>query len=456
MLWNRLKVRHNDGEQETPVIFRVDLGIAFKVGAFVEKVSDQRPTILNALKRRVDEQRCHLLLGELLLHQLSKQSPIIHPWKSNLRDAIEVSKGCELYTIHRVFHNYTFAAMPSFIFVTMYKWLKPLIFKTDPERAHYATMGLLRWVCVIPGGAALLRRVFRAPEYPVNVLGMHFPNPVGLAAGFDKDARWLKELDVLGFGFVEIGTLTPVGQGGNPQPRLFRLPADGAVINRMGFNNGGVEDAVNRLKNRPSNLIVGGNIGKNKVTPNELAIQDYLTCMDALHPHVDYFTVNVSSPNTPGLRALQEREPLEALLQAVVQRNREFNPPRPVLLKIAPDMSDGQLDDVVELVQSLGVDGLIATNTTIDRSGLTTDDAAVEAIGAGGLSGVPVRDRSTDVIRYIHKRSNGSFPIIGVGGIDGAESAREKLDAGASLVQVYTGLIYQGPGLVKKIVRGLS
>ena len=334
----------------------------------------------------------------------------------------------------------------------MYKWLKPLIFRTDPERAHYATMGVLKFACALPGGAALLRAAFRAPKQEVAVWGLRFPNPVGLAAGFDKDARWLRELGVLGFGFVEIGTLTPVGQSGNPQPRLFRLPADRAILNRMGFNNGGVEPAVERLKRRPSGLLVGGNIGKNKVTPNEDAVSDYLSCLDALHPHVDYFTVNVSSPNTPGLRALQDREPLTALLRAVVNRNRTYPAPRPVLLKIAPDMTDGQLDDIVAIVQEVGVDGVIATNTTIDRSGLTTH---TESLGAGGISGAPVRDRSTEVIRYLHERSGGAFPIIGVGGIDSAAAAQEKLDAGATLVQVYSGLVYEGPGLVKRIVRGL-
>ena len=338
------------------------------------------------------------------------------------------------------------------IFAAMYKWLKPLIFRVDPERAHYGTMGLLRFACAIPGGASALRAFFRAPKKAVEVWGLRFPNPVGLAAGFDKDARWLHELGVLGFGFVEIGTLTPVGQSGNPQPRLFRLPADRALLNRMGFNNGGVEPAVERLKRRPSGLLVGGNIGKNKVTPNEDAIADYVACLDALHPHVDYFTVNVSSPNTPGLRALQDREPLEALLRAVVQRNRTYPHPRPVLLKIAPDMTDGQLDDVIAIVREVGVDGVIAANTTIERQGLTSD---IEPLGPGGISGAPVRARSTEVIRYLHERSGGAFPIIGVGGIDGPESAQEKLDAGATLVQVYSGLVFEGPGLVKRIVRGL-
>lgn len=338
----------------------------------------------------------------------------------------------------------------------MYKWLKPLVFRLDPERAHYATMGLLKFACLLPGGAAVLRAVFKGPSKAVEVFGLQFPNPVGLAAGFDKDARWLRELSVMGFGFVEIGTLTPVGQMGNPQPRLFRLPADRGIINRMGFNNGGVADAVERLKRRPSGLIVGGNIGKNKVTANEHAVDDYLVCLEALHPHVDYFTVNVSSPNTPGLRALQDREPLEALLRAVMERNATLSPRRPVLLKIAPDMTNGQLDDVVEIIQSAGVDGLIATNTTIERTGLSTPASRIDEIGAGGLSGAPVRDRSTEVIRYVHEKSGGAFPIIGVGGIDSPEAAQEKLDAGACLVQVYSGLVYEGPALVKRILKGLA
>jgi dihydroorotate dehydrogenase len=338
----------------------------------------------------------------------------------------------------------------------MYKWLKPLIFRTNPERAHYAAMGLLQFACAIPGGAAALRWAFRAPRREVNVWGLRFPNPVGLAAGFDKDARWLPALRVLGFGFVEVGTLTPLGQIGNPKPRLFRLPEDRAILNRMGFNNGGVQAAVERLKRRPAGLIVGGNIGKNKATPNENAIGDYLKGLDALHPYVDYFTINVSSPNTPGLRELQDREPLAALLRAVVERNRSFPKPRPVLLKIAPDMTDGQLDDVIAIVQEVGVDGVIATNTTIDRSGLRTEASCVEALGAGGVSGAPVRERSTEVIRYLHERSGGAFPIIGVGGIDSPKAAQEKLDAGATLVQVYSGMVYEGPGLVQRIVRQLA
>lgn len=337
----------------------------------------------------------------------------------------------------------------------MYSILKPLIFRTDPERAHYATMRLLTWAVSIPGISALLRRWFSVtkPHLTREICGLKFPNPVGLAAGFDKDARWLKELSVLGFGFVEIGTLTPKAQPGNPQPRLFRLPSDEGILNRMGFNNDGVDSAVERLKNRPANLLIGGNIGKNKTTPNEQAVEDYLICMRALHPHVDYFTVNVSSPNTPGLRELQGREPLERLLAEVVKQNRSFELPRPVFLKIAPDMTNEALRDVIDVVKTTGIDGVIATNTTIDRSGLITQN--VERLGVGGISGTPVRERSTEVIRFLHQESGGAFPIIGVGGIDGVDSALEKLKAGASLVQVYSGMVYQGPGLVRRINRGL-
>ena len=340
----------------------------------------------------------------------------------------------------------------------MYARFKPLIFRIDPEKAHYITMGLLRFACAIPLVSSLLRwkYVVVDPALEVEVAGLHFPNPVGLAAGFDKDARWLKEMQTLGFGFVEVGTLTPKGQKGNPKPRLFRLPIDRGIINRMGFNNEGVNAAVGRLKRRPKGLLVGGNIGKNKVTDNADAAVDYLECFDTLHAHVDYFVVNVSSPNTPGLRALQEKEPLKALLLELMQRNQRATPPRPMFLKIAPDLTEGQLDDIVELVGETGIAGVIATNTTVGRGGLDTDASLVKALGAGGLSGLPLRERSTAVIRYIHEKSNGKFPIIGVGGIESADDAQEKLDAGASLIQVYSGLVYQGPGLVRAINRAIS
>lgn len=340
----------------------------------------------------------------------------------------------------------------------MYKSiLKPLLFLKKPEDAHHFTFDLTKLTFNLPFLSSLLESGFEldAPRLEREVFGLKFKNPVGLAAGFDKDAKLIDEMAMLGFGFIEIGTLTPKPQEGNPQPRLFRLPQDEALINRMGFNNGGVLEAVERLKKRKSKVIVGGNIGKNKVTPNEKAVDDYLFCLEALHPYVDYFVVNVSSPNTPNLRDLQEKEPLKALLTAVKSANDLKKQPKPILLKIAPDLTEGQLDDIIEIVQETKIDGVIATNTTIDRSVLSTDPAEVEAIGAGGVSGKVLGKRSTEVIRYLHTHSKGAFPIVGVGGIFSPEDAIEKLEAGASLVQIYSGMIYEGPGIVKKIKKGL-
>lgn len=327
-----------------------------------------------------------------------------------------------------------------------------------PERAHYAAMDLFVFASRIPGVSWWFRRKVRQQNegQEVEVAGLKFPNKVGLAAGFDKDAKWLDALALLGFGFVEIGTVTPRAQSGNPKPRLFRLVEDEGVLNRMGFNNEGLVPAVARLVRRPEGLVVGGNIGKNKITPNDRAVEDYLACVDAMHAHVDYFVVNVSSPNTPGLRELQDKEPLTALLRAVVKRNAGHPGNRPVFLKIAPDLTDGQLDDIVDIVLGEGVDGVVATNTTISREGLATNAETVEAMGPGGVSGAPVRDRATEVIRHLAAKSQGQFPIIGVGGIDSVEAAREKLDAGASLVQVYSGMIYQGPSLPSRLVQGLA
>lgn len=340
----------------------------------------------------------------------------------------------------------------------MYKSiLKPLFFLKKPEDAHHFTFDLTKLTFNLPVAKSIVKAAFQLddPKLEREVFGLKFKNPVGLAAGFDKDAKLIDEMAMLGFGFIEIGTLTPKPQDGNPLPRLFRLPQDEALINRMGFNNGGVLNAVERLKKRKSDVIVGGNIGKNKVTPNENAVDDYLICLEALHPYVDYFVVNVSSPNTPNLRDLQEKEPLKQLLQAVKNANDQKEKPKPILLKIAPDLTDGQLDDIVEIVLETKIDGVIATNTTIDRSQLSTDPAEVKAIGAGGVSGKVLGKRSTDVIRYLSQKSNKAFPIIGVGGIFSAEDAIEKLEAGASLVQVYSGMIYEGPGLIKKIKKGL-
>lgn len=340
----------------------------------------------------------------------------------------------------------------------MYKFLiRPILFSLPPERAHHFTFNLVKTIHKIPGVGAINRALFRVRDHKLEreVFGIKFPNPIGLAAGFDKDAKLFNELANYGFGFIEIGTLTPVGQPGNPQPRMFRLPEDQALINRMGFNNGGVEEAIQRLKKDRGDLIVGGNIGKNKVTPNEEATLDYEKCFEALFPYVDYFVVNVSSPNTPGLRELQDKEPLTALLNRLQELNSSKEKRKPILLKIAPDLTDAQLDDIVDIVRDSKTDGVIATNTTIDRGNLKRSKDKLDAIGAGGLSGKPVRERSTEVIRYLHNKSNGSFPIIGVGGVYTAEDALEKLNAGASLVQVYTGFIYEGPGMIKRINKGL-
>lgn len=340
----------------------------------------------------------------------------------------------------------------------MYPLIRNLLFRFPPENIHYRVMKGLRFLHKLPLGGSLLRAAFdnKTAGLERQVFGLTFKNPVGLAAGFDKDAKYIKELSSLGFGFVEIGTLTPLAQPGNDQPRLFRLPADKALINRMGFNNEGVAAAATRLKQRPSGLIIGGNIGKNKVTPNESATDDYEKCFHALYDGVDYFVVNVSSPNTPNLRALQEKEPLRQLLQRLQDLNAQQPAPKPILLKIAPDLTDEQLDDIIGIVQSTQLAGIVATNTTIRREGLHTPTDEIAAIGAGGLSGLPVKERATEVIRYIHKNSGGKIPIIAVGGIFTAADAREKLDAGASLVQVYTGFIYEGPSIVKNICKGLK
>jgi dihydroorotate dehydrogenase len=342
--------------------------------------------------------------------------------------------------------------------LSMYKFcIKPLFFLLPPEKAHYLAMDLLKMACMIPGLALVLKKLFTVKDARLErtVFGLKFPNPIGLAAGFDKDARWVDQLDTLGFGFVEIGTVTPLAQPGNDKPRLFRLPQDNALINRMGFNNGGAIEAAERLRNRNSKILIGGNIGKNKVTENKDAVLDYLQCFDALYPVVDYFVVNVSSPNTPGLRELQDKVPLTALLSELMKRNLQQQKPKPILLKIAPDLSEAQLDDIVEIVTETRIDGVIATNTTIDRSGLNTPKNTLESIGAGGLSGKPLTDRSTEVIRYLVQKSNNGFPIIGVGGVHNAADAIEKLQAGAALIQVYTGFIYEGPAIAKKINKGI-
>lgn len=315
-------------------------------------------------------------------------------------------------------------------------------------------MGLLKVVLAIPIVGKVFSKFYTIEDSRLerNVLGLRFPNPVGLAAGFDKNGTYFREMSKLGFGFIEVGTVTPKPQAGNPKPRLFRLPKDNALINRMGFNNEGVAALVEQLKKRNTErIIIGGNIGKNKDTPNEAAVQDYVLAFEQLFPVVDYFVVNVSSPNTPNLRELQDKEPLTHLLNTLQQLNKQQNKSKPILLKIAPDLTNGQLDDIIEIVEATQLEGIIATNTTIERSGLQSSHLFVEKIGAGGLSGQPLRERSTDVIRYIHNKTAGRLVIIGVGGINSPDDALEKLNAGASLIQIYTGLIYEGPALIKNI-----
>ena len=325
----------------------------------------------------------------------------------------------------------------------------------DAERAHYLLADMLTFLMKIPGISAVFRAIYgyEHPSLRRTVFGIEFPNPVGLAAGFDKNAVLIDELTTFGFGFIEVGTVTPRPQDGNDKPRLFRLPADSAIINRMGFNNDGLAAMKKRLELRRSPIIIGGNLGKNKVTPNALADDDYCQGFETLYAVVDYFVVNVSSPNTPNLRALQEKEPLKQLLSRLQELNQRKPKLKPILLKIAPDLTHEQLDDVIEIVLATGIAGLIATNTTLSREGLLSDPAVTQE--AGGLSGKPVSDRSTEVIAYIHKKSNGKIPIIGVGGIHSANDAIEKLKAGASLVQIYTGFIYEGPGLIQDINRAI-
>jgi len=339
----------------------------------------------------------------------------------------------------------------------MYKLIRPLLFSIDAEKIHHLVFKLLQVKGKVPGFKSLLRILFdkNDPRLQGKFMGLTFKNRVGLAAGFDKNALLIDELACFGFGFVEIGTLTPKPQAGNDRPRLFRLPNDHALINRMGFNNDGVGQAVERLKKRKSNVIVGGNIGKNKITPNEEALNDYSYCVDQLYPHVDYFVINVSSPNTPGLRELQEREPLRNLLLHV-KKMIEVKPGlKPVLLKIAPDLSTTQLDDIISIVIETKLDGIIATNTTISREGLMTEPDVVDLIGAGGLSGKPLTERSLEIVKYLRAKLGKDFVIIGSGGIMTPKDALDRLNAGADLVQVYTGFIYEGPGIVKRILEGL-
>ena len=335
----------------------------------------------------------------------------------------------------------------------MYKRIiRPILFCFDPEKVHYFTFALIRILSRIPGFPFLFKAMYVVNDkrLETTVFGLKFKNPVGLAAGFDKDAKLYQELSNFGFGFIEIGTLTPVGQEGNPKKRLFRLKEDSAIINRMGFNNGGVQKAVERLK-KNKDVLIGGNIGKNKVTPNEEATKDYEICFEALFDYVDYFVVNVSSPNTPHLRELQDKEPLTKLLQTLQNINLAKPKQKPILLKIAPDLTDSQLLDIIDIVNETKIAGVIATNTTISREGLQSENKTE----MGGLSGKPLTTRSTEVIRFLSEKSNKAFPIIGVGGIHSAQDALDKLEAGASLIQLYTGFIYEGPSLVKEINKAI-
>lgn len=342
----------------------------------------------------------------------------------------------------------------------MYAFIKNLLFLLSPEKAHHFTMQMLVFISKIPGGKGLLKSLFCAQEAPVEIAGIKFPNSIGLAAGFDKDAKYIDVLALLGFGHIEIGTLTPKPQSGNPKPRLFRLPEDEALINRMGFNNQGVDAAVERLKKVKSPIIIGGNIGKNKITENSDASSDYEYCFRKLYNHVHYFTVNVSSPNTPGLRDLQERPALTQILKGLQAIRTDFTkqqlPYKPIFLKIAPDLTTTQLDEIVEMAKEINLDGLVATNTTISRAGLKANAQTIQSIGNGGLSGKPVKEVSDKVLEYLCKQLKGEIPVIGVGGIHSALDAQHKINKGAAAVQIYTGFIYEGPGLVKRIASALG
>lgn len=350
----------------------------------------------------------------------------------------------------------------------MYNIIRTILFAFDAERVHYFSMNVVRLVCRVPFLKGLLGRMFRPAGKGLsrNFLGLEFSNPVGLGAGFDKNALYLGELEAMGFGFVEIGTVTPVAQAGNEKPRLFRLPSDKALINRMGFNNDGVKIIAARLKSWKERktapqglsprLIIGGNIGKNKSTANEDAWKDYVRCFEALQGLVDYFVVNVSSPNTPGLRALQEKDSLRNILSILQTRNQSFPVQSPILLKIAPDLTKDQIDDVVELALEIKLDGLVVANTTISREALKTNKADLDRIGAGGLSGAPLGTRNTLLVEYIHQKTRGRLPLIASGGILSGRDASQKFAAGASLIQVWSGFIYKGPGIVKNICRYLS
>ncbi len=343
----------------------------------------------------------------------------------------------------------------------MYKLLRSFLFLFDAEKVHYFSMNALKLICKIPFAKKIITSKYKPNKnYQLSIINCQFYNPVGLGAGFDKNAKYLNELEALGFGFVEIGTVTPLPQTGNDKPRLFRLPKDKALINRMGFNNDGAEVIGERLKKVRSQksevrMIIGGNIGKNKITPNEDAWKDYEICFNALHNYVDYFVVNVSSPNTPGLRELQEKDSLKKILTNLQNERSKIKSKKPILLKIAPDLTLEQIDDVIDLALEIKLDGLVAANTTISRQQLLTPNSQLSTIGAGGLSGLPLQKRSTEIVKYIHQKTNGQILIIASGGIFTSADAQEKINAGASLVQVWTGFIYEGPAIVKNICKKL-
>lgn len=336
-------------------------------------------------------------------------------------------------------------------------FIRPVFFKFDPEKVHYFVFGTIKFFSKIPGFSLLVKSIYKVDSTKLNrdLFGISFKNPVGLAAGFDKNAVLFNELADFGFGFVEIGTVTPKGQEGNPKQRLFRLVEDEGIINRMGFNNLGVDEIIKNLKKNKGKIIVGGNIGKNTNIPEEQYTQDYCEVFNKLHPHVDYFVLNVSCPNVSSHAKLGDKDYLLELISSVKKINSSKDEIRPILLKIAPDLNEGQLDEVIELVAETKLDGVIASNTSVNREGLKASEDQLKAIGNGGLSGKPIRERSTAVIKYLAEKSNKAFPIIGVGGIHSVEDALEKLEAGADLVQVYTGFIYEGPSLVKKINKAI-
>ena len=339
----------------------------------------------------------------------------------------------------------------------MYKYiLRPILFCFDPEKVHHFTFSAIKFIHLIPGISSLTKNLYSSKDQKLErtVFGVKFPNPVGLAAGFDKNAKLFNQLSNFGFGFIEIGTVTPKSQPGNPKKRVFRIPADKGLINRMGINNDGATTTLTRLK-KNKHIIIGGNIGKNTSTPNKDAIADYLFNFNTLHDHVDYFVVNVSCPNVTSFTQLQDKDFLVDLATKMEEINSNKDKRKPILLKIAPNLNTKQLDEIIELINSSGFDGVVATNTSTSRDNLNTSNEKIKAIGNGGLSGKPLTSSSTKVIKYLAQKSNKSFPIIGVGGIHSVEDAMEKINAGADLIQLYTGFIYEGPGLIKKINKQL-